>query len=577
MGLEENVAEMDKREDSVCQRTLCKHTFYDLSHVSPVVFLFLLKECYFHGKSKATVKFRALQNQVHLVLHNDPKPGPEIFIVHCLYVSPLFENHSQGFTHLIISALRRFLKRSTTSEDSLEVKNSAARLLVHIIKGQMCHDETIVMKVLETFDVKLTNVEKALCQNKEKDDSHYSMAKDFVEKYITKLVKSQLYMSAVSIIEQFSIYHYGESFLVDMMKSNHFKAAEKWATFMGKPMLSILVEEFTNRNMLKDAYEIIKKNSLKQDFPDVYKRCKESSLKSLAEKGCWDVAEARTNNDRQLMEYLICLAMEAGYMEKVDELCERYSLDRFLDIKVVPETNILQGRYLHLDELLAEDIIWVDEVDGLLDATCQIEGVKVVGVDCEWKPNYVKGSQPNKVSIMQIASEKKAFIFDLIKLHREVPEILDNCLTRILLSDGILKLGYNFQCDINQLSQSYKELKCFKSCEKLLDIQNVYKEPRGGLAGLAEKVLGASLNKTRRNSDWEQRPLTTNQLEYAALDAVVLIHIFRQLVAGQGHDRLEWKSCIVTHKENIKKTKKYKKSKKCVPKVEETMIDTMKH
>lgn len=65
---------------------------------------------------------------------------------------------------------------------------------------------------------------------------------------------------------------------------------------------------------------------------------------------------------------------------------------------VVPETTILQDRYLHLDELLAEDIIWVDEVDGLLDATCQIEGVKVVGVDCEWKPNYVKGSQPNKVN-----------------------------------------------------------------------------------------------------------------------------------------------------------------------------------
>jgi hypothetical protein len=60
-----------------------------------------------------------------------------------------------------------------------------------------------------------------------------------------------------------------------MIKSNQFKAAEKWATFMGKPMLSILIEEFIQRNMLKDAYQIIKKNNLKQDFPDVYKRCKE--------------------------------------------------------------------------------------------------------------------------------------------------------------------------------------------------------------------------------------------------------------------------------------------------------------
>ncbi|KAJ1385608.1 Ribonuclease H-like superfamily [Sesbania bispinosa] len=544
------------------------------------------------------MKFRALQHQVYLVLHNDPKPGPATFIVQCLYVSPLFEDHSQGFTHLIISALRRFLKRSTTSEDSLEMKDSAAHLLVDIIRGQIYHDEKIVMKVLEIFDVKITNIEKALCKIKEKVDLSCGMAKEFVKQYILELVESQLYMTAVTLIENFSIFHYDQSFLLDMIKSNQFKAAEKFATFMGKPMLSVLVEEFIERNMLKDAYEIIKKNNLKQDFPDVYKRCKESSLKSLAEKGCWDVAEARTNNDRQLMEYLVYLAMEAGYSEKVDELCDRYSLDKFLDIKestqlesvycllsatsfsvdkhdaalcpVVPETSILQGRYLCLDELLVEDIIWVDEVEGLLDATCHIEGVKVVGVDCEWKPNYVKGSKPNKVSIMQIASEKMVFILDLIKLHREVPDILDDCLARILLSPRILKLGYNFQCDIKQLAHSYEELKCFKNYEMLLDIQNIFKEPRGGLAGLAEKILGAGLNKTRRNSNWEQRPLTPNQLEYAALDAVVLVHIFRRL-PGQGHDKSEWKSCIVSHTENTKKSKKF------APKVEQTEIATNKH
>lgn len=553
MGLEENVAEVDNKE----RWTLCKHTFYDLSNVSPVVFMFMLKECYYYGNCKATVKFRALQEQLCLVLHNDPKPGPETFIVQCLYVSPLFDNQSQGFTHLVISSFRRFLKKSkpTITEDSLDVKNSAAYLLVNIIRGQIKHDEMIVMKILETFDVKLPNVEKALCQNKEKDYLSCGKAQELIEQYTFELVKSQLYMIAVTLIEHFSISHYGQSFLLDMIKSNQFKAAEKWATFMGKPMLSILIEEFIQRNMLKDAYQIITKNNLKQDFPDVYKRCKESSLKSLAEKGCWDVAEARINNDRQLMEYLVYLAMEAGYMEKVDELCERYSLDRFLDIKVL-ETSIPQGNYLHLEELMVEDIIWVDEVEGLLDATCQIEDAKVVGLDCEWKPNYVKGSKPNKVSIMQIASEKKVFVFDLIKLHREVPERLDSCLTRILLSPGILKLGYNFQCDIKQLAHSYEELECFKNYKRLLDIQKVFKDPRGGLAKLAEKVLGAGLNKTRRNSDWEQRPLTPNQLEYAALDAVVLVHIFRQL-PDQGD---EWKSCIESHTETTKKSKKRTKT-----------------
>lgn len=50
----------------------------------------------------------------------------------------------------------------------------------------------------------------------------------------------------------------------------------------------------------------------------------------------------------------------------------------------------------------------------------------------------------------------------------------------------MLLVGYNFQCDMKQLAHSYEELECFKHYEMLLDIQNVFKEPRGGLSGLAK-------------------------------------------------------------------------------------------
>lgn len=131
------------------------------------------------------------------------------------------------------------------------------------------------------FDIELTNMEKAMCQIEEKDDLSCGMAKEFVEQYIFKLVESKLYMSAVTLIESLSIRHYGQSFLLDMIKNNQFKPAEKWATFMGKPMLSMLIEELLERNMLKNAYEIIKENNLNQDFPDVYKKCKERYLTCL--------------------------------------------------------------------------------------------------------------------------------------------------------------------------------------------------------------------------------------------------------------------------------------------------------
>lgn len=59
----------------------------------------------------------------------------------------------------------------------------------------------------------------------------------------------------------------------------------------------------------------------------------------------------------------------------------------------------VQSRYLDLHELFIDDIIWVDEAVSLQKATSYIEGCKVVGVDCEWKPNYVKGSRANKVPL----------------------------------------------------------------------------------------------------------------------------------------------------------------------------------
>ncbi|CBI39571.3 hypothetical protein VitviT2T_020864 [Vitis vinifera] len=566
MGLEETVTELHNNKDKTHQAwTICMHSYSDLSCVSPVVFLYLLKECYAYGTCTATAKFHALQQRVQQVLHNTPQPGPAIFIAHCLYVLPLFGSYSEGFSHLVISGLRRFLKSGSSQEDLLEARNVAAQLFLDIVAGFVNHDERIVIKVLEVFDVKLTNIEKVIGNSAMKNDSVLDAAKKFVEGYIHQLMDSRSYMTAVALIQQFSIQTAGQPFLLKMLQTRQFKAAEKYATHKGMDMLCLLVQEYVNMNMLKDAYDVIKKNNLRQEFPDIYHKCKESSLKKLAEKGCWDIAEVKTNSDRQLIEYLVYLAMEAGYTEKVDELCDRYSLEGFVKAKEA-EISPLSCRYLNINELVVEGIIWVDEVNGLHNASCYIEGCKVLGIDCEWKPNYEKGSKPNKVSILQVASEKRAFIFDLIKLATDVPDVLDNCLISILHSSRILKLGYNFQCDVNQLTQSYGELKCFKHFEMLLDIQNMFKEPRGGLSGLAKKVLGAGLNKTRRNSNWEQRPLSQHQLEYAALDAAVLVHIFSKgspaTTFPEGQAKNEWKSYIVAHMDNTTKPKKVYKGKK---------------
>ncbi|XXG84379.1 hypothetical protein AAC387_Pa10g1906 [Persea americana] len=526
------------------------------------VFVYLLKECYVRGTRKATLKFRALQQQVLQALHNAPQPCPSAFIVQCLYILPLLGSlYTEGFSHLLISSLRRLQTLQKLPIYSPEAKRLAVKLFLDALACFVVHEERILLKLLEIFDIGLEDIGEVICGS-EVNGSDLDKAKACVEQYIFGFIESQSYMTAVSLLERFSIRQSGQSgqsFLLKMLEDHQYIAAEKWATFMGKPMLCLLVQKYIDMKMSKNAYDVIKKNNLKKEFPDVYHLYKESSLKKLAEKGCWDIAEIRTNSDRQLVEYLVYLAMEAGYTEKVDELCERYSLEEFSKVTETKASSP-NTRYLHLTELGIEDIIWVDKVDVLLNATIHIEGCKVVGIDCEWKPNYVKGSKPNKVSIMQIASERKVFIIDLLKLSTDEPIVLDSCLKRILSSPRILKLGYNLQCDLQQLSHSYGDLECFKYYEMLLDIQKLFKQQKGGLSGLAKKLLGAGLNKTRRNSDWEQRPLSQNQMEYAALDAAVLIHIFHHLhghpqYAGNIKDeqtKVGWKSHIVSRMGNTK-------------------------
>ncbi|GIY67041.1 exonuclease mut-7 homolog [Caerostris darwini] len=50
-----------------------------------------------------------------------------------------------------------------------------------------------------------------------------------------------------------------------------------------------------------------------------------------------------------------------------------------------------------------------------------------------------------------------------------------------------------------------------------------------GLSDLCEIILGQPLNKEERLCDWEKRPLTDSQLEYAALDAFCLVQMYDRL------------------------------------------------
>ena len=57
------------------------------------------------------------------------------------------------------------------------------------------------------------------------------------------------------------------------------------------------------------------------------------------------------------------------------------------------------------------------------------------------------------------------------------------------------------------------------------------------LASVCERELGLLLDKSEQASNWRRRPLSERQLDYAALDAEVLVQLMGVFGAGPLPDR----------------------------------------
>ena len=71
-------------------------------------------------------------------------------------------------------------------------------------------------------------------------------------------------------------------------------------------------------------------------------------------------------------------------------------------------------------------------------------------------------------------------------------------------------------------------------CVQVADVQKIAmrhlrKGQQPSLKSVTERWLGKTLDKTHQCSNWDERPLTSTQLSYAAIDAVVLLDLAHKL------------------------------------------------
>ncbi|XP_064395233.1 exonuclease mut-7 homolog [Halichondria panicea] len=214
----------------------------------------------------------------------------------------------------------------------------------------------------------------------------------------------------------------------------------------------------------------------------------------------------------------------------------------------------------------------------------------VIGIDAEWKLPYCNRGV-ERLAVLQLAVEEAVYLLDMVHLPRAVGvDALTQFISCLFHSEQTLKLGYGIRGDLHMLSKSWPFTRAIVSSPvRVLDLQQMEKmveelkkpsptpspcthphlkttpttqsqlplhpllaqnrltktisppkgvwsrdegsERTGGLALLVEKCVGKPLDKSQQLSDWEKRPLTPEQITYAALDAHCLLSVYRYLMA----------------------------------------------
>jgi len=128
----------------------------------------------------------------------------------------------------------------------------------------------------------------------------------------------------------------------------------------------------------------------------------------------------------------------------------------------------------------------------------------------------------NTVALLQIATDKKAYIVRLKKVN------MSQRLADIFANEAIKKIGIAIFDDLKDLK------KIIPFTDKSVVDLNLLTPKLGfesiGAKKLSALVLGIRISKRQQVSNWELEKLTQAQIDYAATDAWICREIYLRLV-----------------------------------------------
>jgi ribonuclease D len=168
------------------------------------------------------------------------------------------------------------------------------------------------------------------------------------------------------------------------------------------------------------------------------------------------------------------------------------------------------------------EITVIDNKEQACEVSKYLATRDILGFDTETKPSFKRG-ETNSVSLLQLSTGNKAFLFRLNKIG------LPKCLSEILENENIIKSGVAIRDDIKTL----QKLRAFKP-GGFIELQSFVTQfgiEDAGLKKLTGSILGFRISKSERLSNWDLENYSEAQKRYAATDAWAGYEIYKKLIS----------------------------------------------
>lgn len=162
----------------------------------------------------------------------------------------------------------------------------------------------------------------------------------------------------------------------------------------------------------------------------------------------------------------------------------------------------------------------VDTTEALERACEHLMGESAIGFDTETRPSFKAGVSYN-VSLIQLSTADVCYLIRLTSVRME------RCLMRLLESRKVLKVGVDVLGDIRNLNK-VRHFRAGGFVELQKEVEAFGIEDKS-LKKMAAIILGVSVSKAQRLSNWEAKEYTSAQMRYAATDAWICLEMYNKL------------------------------------------------